>query len=97
MEPFNIKIGYGDNNVTLTILPTSDQQYKVIYFGAILGAVKYEADCWDLVSEEELQAGDLPFYRHDLNSDRANVILDEATIDEIGEEIEITLRLEKDI
>ncbi len=44
MEAFNIRIGYGENEVTLTILPTSDGYYKVIYYGGILGAVILEND-----------------------------------------------------
>ena len=96
MEPFNIKIGYGVKEVTLTILPTEEQYYKVIYYGGIIGAIKLDIDCWELVPEEEIVPGDLPLYKHDLNSGIPNFVLNEATVDEIGEEIENTLRNEED-
>ena len=89
MEPFNIKVGFGDNEVTLTILPMVDF-YKVIYYGAILGAIKYENDTdgWEIMSRDEYEAGDLPFYTHDLSSDRLEFVLDDNTVDHIGTEIE---------
>jgi hypothetical protein len=97
MEPFNINIGYGDNAVTLTILPMAEHHYKVIYYGAIIGAVKYQSDSWDVIQAEDLEAGDLPFYQHDANSDKVDVILNEATVDEIGEEIDGILHVKDDV
>lgn len=89
MKAFNIRVGYGENEVTLTILPTQADYYKVIYFGGILGAVRLDSDMetWEEVPEEEVIAGDLPLYRHDLTADRLDVVLDEITIQRIGEEI----------
>lgn len=96
MEPFNIKIGYGANEVTLTILPIGDQQFKVIYYAAVLGGVKYVVDCWEAIAPEDLEAGDLPFYHHDVNSGNVNIVLNDATVDEIGAEIEHLLPNEAD-
>jgi hypothetical protein len=93
MEPFNIKICYGDNDVTLTILPMPDNQYKVIYYGAILGALKHETDTWEVIPPDDLEAGDLPFYQH--NSDNINIILDAPTVGGIGHEIEYVIREEE--
>lgn len=89
MEVFNIKIGYGANEITLTILPAEEGMYKVIYFGGILGAIRLDShqEDWELVPEEELPAGDLPMYQHDMRADRLDVVLDEITIQRIGEEI----------
>ncbi len=89
MEPFNIKIGFGENEVTLTILPAEEGYYKVIYYGGILGAIRYENDTdgWEIVPEDEYTAGDLPLYEYTLNSDRLNFVLDENTVDHIGDEI----------
>ena len=95
MKPFNIKIGYGANQVTLTILPTADNHFKVIYYAAILGTVRLDIDSWELVDNEKLEAGDLPYYQHDVNSGRINIILNEATVDEIGEEIQNVLQMEE--
>lgn len=88
MEVFNIKIGFGKNEVTLTILPT-EKYYKVIYYGAVLGAVRPEEDneTWEKVPDEEVEAGDLPFYVHNLSADRLDVVLDNVTVHRIGEEI----------
>jgi len=88
MEVFNIKIGFGQNEVTLTILPT-EKYYKVIYYGGILGAVRLEEDneTWEKVPDEEIEAGDLPSYRHDLKADRLDVVLDDVTVQRIGDEI----------
>jgi hypothetical protein len=88
MEIFNIKIGFGRNEVTLTIVPAGNY-YKVIYYGGILGAVRPEDDneTWEKVPDEEIEAGGLPFYKHDLSADRLHVVLDNATVHRIGEEI----------
>lgn len=89
MEVFNIKIGFGANEITLTILPAEEGYYKVIYYGGILGAVRLDKDhsTWEKVPDEELEAGDLPVYKHDLTADRLDIVLDEHTIQRIGEEI----------
>lgn len=89
MEPFNIKIGYGDNEVTITILPTDNGYYKVIYYGAVLGAVRHDGhfEHWEAVPDEEIIAGDLPLYKHDLTADRLDIIVDDITAERIGEEI----------
>jgi hypothetical protein len=89
MEVFNIKIGYGENEVTLTILPTEEGYYKVIYFGGILGAIQqeYGTDNWEKVPDEDVIAGDLPLYQHDLKDERLDIVLDEVTVQRIGEEI----------
>lgn len=88
MEVFNIKIGFGANEVTLTILP-AEEYYKVIYFGGILGAIRLEDDneTWEKVPDEEVDPGDLPLYKHDLTADRLDVVLDEHTVHRIGDEI----------
>lgn len=94
MEPFNIKVGFGEKEVTLTILPASEGYYKVIYFGGIVGAVRPEADGegWEQLEEDEVPAGDLPLYKPDLNADRLNFVLCEHTVDRIGEEITAILK-----
>ena len=88
-EPFNIKIGYGENEVTLTILPIEENYYKVIYFGGVMGAVSFNGEDWDLIEKEDVEAGDLPLYEPELKGDRLEIVLDELTVDAIGEEIEL--------
>jgi hypothetical protein len=88
-EPFNIKIGYGENEVTLTILPVEENYYKVIYFGGVMGAVCFNGEDWDLIEKEDVEAGDLPLYEPELKGDRLEIVLDQLTVDAIGEEIEL--------
>lgn len=94
MNPFNIRVGFGETEVTLTILPANEGYYKVIYFGGIIGAVKPESDGegWEQVPDEEIVHGDLPMYEPDLNVDRLDFVLCQHTVDLIGEEITIVLR-----
>lgn len=61
MEPFNIHIHNKDEEVTLTILPENNY-FKLIYFGGIIGAIKEFDGGWELLPEEEIEAGGLPFY-----------------------------------
>jgi len=89
MKPFNIKVGFGEHEVTLTILPAERGHYIVIYFGGILGAVKQDQDdeSWEQVPDEDIEAGDLPLYEPDLNAERLDFVLCEHTVNHIGEEI----------
>ena len=84
---FNIKFGYGQKEVTLTILPREDY-FKVIYFGGIMGALRCVDGDWDLIDPADLEGGDLPLYTPDLKGERLEVVLDEHTVDAIGGEIE---------
>lgn len=61
MKPFNIQIQHNNEEVTLTILPEHDY-YKIVYFGGIIGAIKELNGQWELLAEEEIDAGSLPFY-----------------------------------
>jgi hypothetical protein len=89
MKPFNIKIGFGEKEVTLTILSGGEGYYKVMYYGGIVGAVRPEPDGegWEQVPDGEFSIGDLPIYEPDLESDRLNFVLCEHTASLIGEEI----------
>jgi hypothetical protein len=89
MSPFNIKIVYGSNEVTLTVLPTENDYYKIIYFGGILGAVCYDGQDWDLISKEHIDAGDLPFYQPGAIGERIEIELNDQVVDRIGWEIKL--------
>lgn len=89
MSAFNIKIRYGSNEVTLTILPLEEHLYKIIYYGGILGAVKKNHLEWDLVPKEDLEAGDLPPYESGSINDRIEIELTDQLADRIGEEIDL--------
>jgi hypothetical protein len=90
MEPFNIKIVHEGQEVTLTILPTDDGYYKVIYYGGILGAVKKDVNTkvWTKVPDDEVIAGELPLYHHVDEDDRLELIFNDALSHDIGEEID---------
>ncbi len=93
MEPFNIKLPVAGQTATLTILPAEEGLYKIVYYGAVMGAVRAPEDGkdWTLVPEEELVAGDLPFYQGGSDPDRVNVLLDDPTVRTIGAEIQSTV------
>lgn len=94
MKTFNIRIGYGAQEVTLTILPTTQKYYLVQYFGGIIGAVRMDrdGDLWEQVPDEDIITGDLPLYQPDLEADRLDIVLCEDTVNDIGEEITAILR-----
>lgn len=89
MEPFNIRIHHQNQDITLTILPENDY-YKIIYFGAIVGAIRQLKYDWELVPEEEIEPGNLPPYDHkqgyDTDSPKLELHLYE--INQIAGEIE---------
>ncbi|TKC59299.1 hypothetical protein FBD94_17365 [Pedobacter hiemivivus] len=91
---FNIRIGFGEQEVTLAILPTIQKYYLVIYFGGIIGAVRMDPDgeLWEQVPDEDIIPGDLPLYQPDLEADRLDIVLCEDTVFHIGEEITAVLR-----
>lgn len=89
MEPYNIKISYGTKEVTLTILPTDEGYYKVIYFGGILGGVYFDGKDWDLVEQDKITAGDLPLYEPGRIGERIEVELNDHVVDRIGWEISL--------
>lgn len=86
-KAFNIRVGYGKKEVTLTILQEEDY-YKVIYFGGIMGAVRHVQNEWVLMKHTEIPAGDLPVYTPELKGERLEIVFDERTAHAIGKEIE---------
>jgi len=89
MEPFNIKITSQNQPIVLTVLPTDKGYYKVIYFGAILAALKQqESNIWELIEREEMEAGDLPYYLPNAAGDRIEIILDQKFVADVGAAIE---------
>ncbi|HKG05019.1 MAG TPA: hypothetical protein VKB19_01100 [Pedobacter sp.] len=90
MEAFNIKITYGTNLVTLTVLPVQENIFKLIYFGGIIGTICFDGKDWDLVTSAEMLRGDhLPPYRPGKIGERTEIELTDHVIDKIGWEIEL--------
>lgn len=94
-EAFNIKISDGGREVTLTILGQAGY-YKVIYFGGIVGGIRFIDGEWELIDAEEMAAGDLPKYMPDPKGERIEVELNKHTVEIIGKEIELYNREAKD-
>lgn len=88
MEPFNIKITVAEERVALTILPTDEGYFKVVYYGGVLGGIKYlkDSNSWEAIPVNELSTSDLPPYKH--KEQQLEIQLDEATVTQIGNEIE---------
>lgn len=84
---FNIKIEYAGEEVTLTILK-GKKEYKVIYFGGIMGGVHKIGNRWKVIRSEDLEAGDLPQYQSDDKGGRLEIELNENTAQSIGKAIE---------
>jgi len=91
MEPFNIRINYGSNEVTLTILPSDNSVFKIVYYGGILGGIRKNADEWEPVGRDEIGGEDLPLYQPKHGDERINVELTEQVVDRIGDEIDFHL------
>lgn len=93
MKPFNVNISIKQNEVVLTILPIADNEYKVIYYGGILGAIRYEISLkeWQKIPDEDVVISDLPPYQYGLKEDRIEFTLDEQNVNSIGQQIEMHL------
>lgn len=93
MKPFNININVQQQSVAVTILPIADNEYKVIYYGGILGAIRYEVSLkeWQKIPDEDVVTSDLPPYEVSLKEDRIEFTLDEQNVNSIGQQIELYL------
>jgi hypothetical protein len=89
MKPFNIKIQVADQEVTLTILPYDQDCYRIIYFGGILGALKFHelTRDWELLPFEEAIGDDLPPYTPNDDDDRIEIALNTDVVGDITREI----------
>jgi hypothetical protein len=89
MQPFNIKIPVQNEEVTITILPTDQEYFKVVYYGHVLGAIHYDKNInkWSLVDPSEIIVGDLPPYTGIIEEDRVEIELNSETIVKIGQEV----------
>ncbi|RZK59800.1 MAG: hypothetical protein EOO91_03895 [Pedobacter sp.] len=63
MQPFNIKIKTVGQEITLTVLP-QDDEYKIIYFGGIIGGLRQENDELHFIKPEDVIPGGLPLYKY---------------------------------
>ncbi|MEJ5995821.1 hypothetical protein WG904_15430 [Pedobacter sp. Du54] len=88
MQPFNIHIQNNEEEITLTIIPEKNY-YKIVFYGGIIGAIEAFEGGWKLLEEEEIEAGDLPFYdyKHGVDN-QPKLELNLPKINQIAAEIE---------
>ncbi|WP_276090793.1 hypothetical protein [Pedobacter sp. JY14-1] len=90
MEAFDIKIAYGTQEVSLTVLPAENNIYRLLYHGGILGAVCFDGRDWDRVTSDTLiYTDEYPRYMPGKVGERIEIELTDHVIDRIGWEIEL--------
>jgi hypothetical protein len=90
MESFDIIIAVQDKDVSLTLQPEKAGTYKVIYHGMLVGEItsgEY-GDSWHAVPVEEVEPGIYPMYEHDASKGIPRIVLDELTLQQIGDAME---------
>ena len=89
MDPFNIIISSKGEKIDLNIHPQEAGTYKIVYHGALVGEIFMGSDGenWEAVTAEELEPGGYPIYEYDETSGHQDILLDEATVQEIGSQI----------
>ena len=89
MDSFNITITIQDQPISLTLQPESAGGYKVIYHDMLVGELvkSTESGAWEELPLDQVSPGIYKMYEHH-DSNTAKVVLDEKTIQEIGNEID---------
>ena len=90
MDPFNIVIRSKEGKqIDLNLHPQEAGTYKVIYHGALIGEIFMGSNDrnWEALTAEQLEPGGFPVYQYDENSGHEYIMLDEKTIQEIGQKI----------
>ena len=93
MKAFNIHVP-SENNLTLTIL-FADKQFKIIYEGGIIGALRIAANDYQFIPAEKVVPGQLPLYDYkqtNENLDNEPFILNDQNLNEIVEQIRVTAK-----
>lgn len=89
MDPFNIIINSGGEQIDLNIHPQEAGTYKIIYHGALIGEIFLGSDGenWAALTADELQPGGFPVYEYDETFGHQDILLDEDRVQEIGRKI----------
>lgn len=89
MDPFNIIINTGGEQIDLNIHPQEAGTYKIVYHGALIGEIflANDGETWQALTADELQPGGFPVYEYDETSGHQDILLDEDTVQEIGRQI----------
>ncbi|MEJ7558154.1 MAG: hypothetical protein WKF66_07580 [Pedobacter sp.] len=84
MEPFNIRINYNAQELTLTILPNTDMQFTIVYFGGVLGVVQYLGHSWVLMDRNSIPESGLPEYKMGYKNSRTEIELTTEVVNYLG-------------
>jgi hypothetical protein len=95
MDPFNIIIRDGQKQIDLNIHPQEAGSYKIIYHGALLGEIFMGSDGenWEALTADEIQPAGMPIYDYDETSGHEYILMDTATVQEIGRQIVLSQNL----
>jgi hypothetical protein len=88
MEPFNIRIKYNAQDVTLTILPEADLLFTVVYFGGVLGAIQKLGHDWKLIDHRNIPKTGLPGYKMGYKNSGIAIELTTDVANQVGYKIE---------
>lgn len=88
MDPFNIIIKNGNEQLDLNIHPQEAGRYKIIYHGGLVGDVFMgKGESWEAISAEEFDAVTYPIYEYHETSGHADILLEQEIVQRIGVEI----------
>lgn len=59
MDVFNIKVAYHGDDITLTVAKSA-HEFRIIYNGGIIGAIRQKETDWEWLPEDEITPGELP-------------------------------------
>jgi len=95
MDPFNIIIRREKEQIDLNIHPQEAGTYKVVYHGALLGEIfrNSQGENWKAVTADQIKPDGFPVYEYDETSGHEYILLDDGTVQEIGEQIAINQNL----
>lgn len=88
MDPFNIVIKNGTEQLDLNIHPKDTGSYMVVYHGALVGEIFIgQGESWKAISANDLDAITYPIYKYDETSGHADMLLKQEIVQRIGAEI----------
>ncbi|WP_316752995.1 hypothetical protein [Pedobacter gandavensis] len=91
MDPFNIVIKNGNEQLDLNIHPQEAGGYKIIYHGALVGQIFMgQGGSWEAISANDLDIVTYPVYEYDETSGHADMLLEQELVQRIGGEIKKT-------
>jgi hypothetical protein len=89
MDPFNIVIRVGTEQLALNIHPEGPANFKLALAGELIGEIFKSADggSWQALPREQMQGGDASELNTVTGSDAQDLLLDNQVVQRIGLEI----------